>query len=324
MMGKNVLVFIEIRGGKVKKPSLEAVSEGHRLAKTLGGEAHAIIVGGNLSDPASSLGTYGAQKVYTVENDSLNLYSPEVYAQAVSEAAKKGEAGAILIAATAMGKDLGPTVAAMLDTGIASDCTALEVEEGNILATRPVYAGRQFITVRLKGAQGVYTLRPNLFAAEELGGEASLEELSFDQKPLSVVKEEISTTQGKVELTEASIIVSGGRGLKGPEHLELRNKLAEVLGGAVGASRAIVDLGWCPHSEQVGQTGKTVSPNLYIAIAISGAIQHQAGMRTSKVIVAINKDPDAPIFKFATYGIVGDAFEVIPALTEQLQKAVAH
>lgn len=323
-MGKNVLVFVEIRNGKIKKPSLEAISEGSRLAKSLGGETHALIIGGNLSEHAPSLGTYGAQKVYTVENDALSTYAPEVYAQAVSEAARKSEAGPILVAATAMGKDLGPTVAAMLDTGIASDCTALEMQEGTILATRPVYAGRQFITVRLTGTQGVYTLRPNLFATEEAGAEAAVEALEFEQKPLSTVKEEVSTTQGKVELTEASVIVSGGRGLKGPEHFHLRDKLAEILGGAVGASRAVVDLGWCPHSEQVGQTGKTVSPNLYIAIAISGAIQHQAGMSSSKVIVAINKDPDAPVFKFATYGIVGDAFEVIPALTEQLQKAVSH
>ncbi len=323
-MGNNVLVFVEIRDGKVKKPSLEAVSEGRRLAGTLGGEAHAIVIGDSLSSAVAAAGAHGARKVYTVEDTSLALYSPEVYAQAVAEAAKKSDAGTILAASTAMGKDLAPTVAAALDTGFASDCTALDVEEGKILATRPVYAGSQFITVRLTGSPAVFSLRPNLFPAEETGGEAVVEPLSFERQPRSVVKETVSTTKGKVELTEASVIVSGGRGLKAAEHFELRDKLAEVLGAAVGASRAVVDLGWCPHSEQVGQTGKTVSPNLYIAIAISGAIQHQAGMRTSKVIVAINKDPDAPIFKFATYGIVGDAFEVVPALTEQLQKAVAH
>ncbi len=323
-MGNNILVFVEIRGGKIKKSSLESVSEGHRLAKTLGGEAHALVIGESLSDAVVKIGKYGARKVYTVEDASLAQYSPEVYAQAIHEAAGKSEAGTILAASTAMGKDLAPTVAAMFDTGIACDCTALAVEDGKILATRPVYAGRQFITVRLTGSPAVLSLRPNLFPAEEVGGEAVSEPLSFDQQPLSVVKEVVSTTEVKKELTEASIIVSGGRGLKGPEHFELLDQLADVLGAAVGASRAVVDLGWRPHSEQVGQTGKTVSPNLYIAIAISGAIQHQAGMRTSKVIVAINKDPDAPIFKFATYGIVGDAFEVVPVLTEMLQKAGAH
>ena len=322
-MGKNVLVFVEVRDGKIRKSSLEAVSEAKRISGKMGGEPVAVLVGAETQSLASQVGAFGATTVYTVEDASLRAYAPEAYAQAVVAAARKSDAGVIFAAATALGKDLAPTVAGMMGVGLAADCTGLSFEGGELLARRPVYAGRAYATVRLKKSPAIYSLRPNLFPAQESGGSPKVEKLTVSLEPRTVVKETTVAAQGKAELTEASVIVSGGRGLKGPENFHLRDKLAEALGAATGASRAVVDLGWRPHAEQVGQTGKTVSPNLYIALGISGAIQHLAGMRTSKVIVAVNKDPDAPIFKIATYGIVGDAFEVVPALTEQLQKAMA-
>ena len=321
----NVLVFVEQRGGQLKRSSLECVSEGARLAKQLGGAAHAVVIGGGAL--AAEIGRHGAAKVYVVEDAKLANYAPEAYAKTVVEAAKKSDAGAILISATFMGKDLGPTVAAMMNTGVATDCTGVLVDGGRVIARRPVYSGKAYAHVGFKQSPAVLSLRPNVFKAEALGGASAGEPLAVvlsDADLRSAVKEVAAAAAGKVELTEASTIVTGGRGLKGPENWGLIENLAKSLGAAMGATRAVVDLGWRPHAEQVGQTGKTVSPNLYIAIAVSGAIQHQAGMRTSKIIVAINKDPDAPIFKFATYGIVGDAFEVVPALTEEFKKVLGH
>jgi electron transfer flavoprotein alpha subunit len=226
-----------------------------------------------------------------------------------------------------MGRDLAGGVAALLGTGAATDCTGITLDGGKVTVKRPVYSGKAYATVAFKKAPAVLSLRPNVFAAQETGGSAAVEDLAvaFDDADFrSAVKEVAATAQGKVELTEASVIVSGGRGLQAPENFKVRDELASVLGAAVGASRAVVDNGWRPHSEQVGQTGKTVSPNLYIALGVSGAIQHLAGMRTSKVIVAINKDPDAPIFKAATYGVVGDALEIVPVLIQNLKKALAQ
>ncbi len=326
-MGNNILVFVEQRAGQVKRASLEGVSEASRLASKLGGQAHAVVVGAGVAGLAAEIGKYGAAKVYTVEDAKLANYVPEAYAKAVAEAAKKSDAAAVFMAATFMGKDLGPTVAAVLGSAVAADCTGVSADGGRIVARRPVYAGKAYLTVGFRKSPAVLSLRPNVFKAEALPGAASGEALAVaftDADFRSAVKEVAAAGQGKVELTEASIIVTGGRGLKGPENWGLVENLAKTLGAAMGATRAVVDLGWRPHAEQVGQTGKTVSPNLYVAIAVSGAIQHQAGMRTSKVIVAINKDADAPIFKFATYGIVGDAFDVVPALTEELKKVLGH
>ena len=320
-MGKNVLVYVEVRDGKVRKSSIEAASEAGRIAAKLGGTASAVLVGDQVQTLAPQI---PLPLVYAAEHPSLKLYAPEAYAQAVVAAARKADAAVIFFAATAMGKDLGPTAAAMLNAGLAPDCVGLEVQNGEILARRPVYAGRAYITLKVRTNPAVFSLRPNLFPAQEPGGVPKVEPLAIQPEHRTTVKEVNVVAQGRAELTEAAVIVSGGRGLKGPENFGLRDELAKTLGAAVGASRAVVDAGWRPHAEQVGQTGKTVSPQLYVAIAISGAIQHLAGMRTSKVIVAINKDPDAPIFKIATYGIVGDAFEVVPALTEQLRKALAQ
>jgi electron transfer flavoprotein alpha subunit len=214
-------------------------------------------------------------------------------------------------------------VAVKLDAGFASDCTALTVEGGEIIATRPIYAGKALTRLKIISASKVFTLRPNVFVAGEPSGVAApVETLALDLKEqdLACIVKETKQTSGKLDVAEADIIVTGGRGLKGPENFGMIEQLADALGAAVGASRAVVDAGWRPHDEQVGQTGKTVSPSLYIAVAVSGAIQHLAGMSSSKYIVAINKDKDAPIFQVASYGIVADAFEIVPALTAEVKK----
>jgi len=222
-----------------------------------------------------------------------------------------------------MGKDVAPRVALRLDAGLASDCIALRSEGGEIIATRPVFAGKALLDVRISTPVKVFTLRPNTFDAAEESGDARVElrTVPLEGADLVTTVLEMKVAAGRPDVTEADIIVSGGRGMKGPEHFQLIERLADALGAGVGASRAVVDAGWRPHDEQVGQTGKTVSPSLYIACGISGAVQHLAGMSTSRYIVAINRDKDAPIFQIADYGIVGDVFEILPALTEELKKA---
>jgi electron transfer flavoprotein alpha subunit len=322
----NILVIAEVRDGRLKKSSLETVSEARRAAGKLGGRVAAVLLGEGVRAHAAALGKHGAERVFLADQPRLKHYAGEAYAKAAAEAHRKWGSGAVFMAATALGRDLAGGVAAILGTSAAADCTGVLVEGGRLLARRPVYAGKAYATVGFRKAPAILSLRPNVFAAEETGGEAAVEDLpvALDEADFrSAVREVAAAAQGKVELTEAAIIVSGGRGLQAPENFRVRDELASVLGAAVGASRAVVDNGWRPHAEQVGQTGKTVSPNLYVALGISGAIQHLAGMRTSKCIVAINKDPDAPIFKAATYGIVGDLFEVVPALAQHLKKVLA-
>ena len=322
----NILVFAEVRDGKLKKSSLETLSEAVRLAGPLGGKVGVALVGEGVRTHAETLGKYGATRVFVAESPRLKYYASEAVAKAVVAAHQKFGSGAILMAATAMGRDLAGAVGALLGTGAATDCTGVSVEVGKVRAKRPVYSGKVYATVGFKKSPAVVSLRPNVFPAKDVGGAAAVEDLAVafeDADFRSAVREVAATAQGKVELTEASVIVAGGRGLQAPENFKVRDELAAVLGAAVGASRAVVDNGWRPHSEQVGQTGKTVAPNLYVALGISGAIQHLAGMRTSKVIVAINKDPDAPIFKAATYGVVGDLMEIVPALIQNLKKVLA-
>jgi electron transfer flavoprotein alpha subunit len=228
-----------------------------------------------------------------------------------------------MLSATALGKDLAPRVAVRLQAGLASDCTALRVDGGSIIATRPMYAGKTLAEVRVTTPLQVFTLRPNVFNAGASSGAAApvaAQTMTFTDADVSTRVTGVQMGSGKLDVAEADIVVSGGRGLKAPENFKMIEELAASLHGAVGASRAVVDAGWRPHSEQVGQTGKTVSPSLYVAVAVSGAIQHLAGMSSSKYIVAINKDKDAPIFQVADYGIVGDAFEVVPALTAEIKK----
>lgn len=312
----DVLVFVETRNGKASKASLQAISAAKTLAGPLGGKVHAAVIGSN-SD-ADSLGQYGADAVHVVTDAALANYSQDGYALAVQKLAATVNSKAVILAATSQGKDLAPRIAAKLDVGLMVDVTEVSVSGGKVAAKRPVFAGKGFVSLSASSDSVVVSLRPNVFPMTTAGGTAAVTQVSLgigegDLK--SKVTAILAAEGGKQDVAEAEVIVSGGRGLKGPEHWALIENLAKALGAATGASRAVVDAGWRPHSEQVGQTGKTVSPKLYVAVGISGAIQHLAGMSSSKCIVAINKDPQAPIFKVADYGIVGDAFEVLPKLT---------
>ena len=322
-----ILVFVEQRDGRVRPVSREALGEATRLAKTLGGPVIAVCAAA--SDPGlAALGEAGAEQALLASHAEFARYEATGYAAAVAAAVEQTKPAVVLFAGSAMGRDLAPRVAARLGVGLASDCTALAAEGGTLQATRPVYAGKATQTVTFRKSPAMVTLRPKMFASVSTGGAAAqVAPLEFPYDPAAVkarVREVKAEQGGKVDLTEAEIIVSGGRGLKGPEHFDLIESLADALGATVGASRAVVDAGWRPHADQVGQTGKTVAPKLYVAVAISGAIQHLAGMSSSRCIVAINKDADAPIFKVADYGIVGDAFEVVPALTEAVKQLNAQ
>jgi electron transfer flavoprotein alpha subunit len=324
----SLLVFIEQRDGRVRAVSREVLGEATRLASGLGGPVVGVCAAA--SDPGlAELGQPGASEVLLAAHDAYRFYEPSGYAQAVVAAVEKVKPAAVLFPASAMGRDLAPRVAARLGVGLAADCTALAVEGGRLIATRPVFAGKAVQKVSFPKSPALVSLRPKIFAPASgtNGGPAAVTPLSLAHDPAAVkarVREVKAFAGAKVDLTEAEIIVSGGRGLKGPEHFDIIEALAAALGATVGASRAVVDAGWRPHGDQVGQTGKTVSPKLYVAVAISGAIQHLAGMSSSRCIVAINKDPEAPIFKVADYGLVGDAFEVVPALTEAVKKLNAH
>jgi len=319
-----ILVFTEQRESKIKKSSFEAVSAAHKLAGELGGTSVALVVGSGVDGIAGDLGAYGASRVIVVDSPRLEKYSNAAYAKVIAEVAKKEQAAIVVLPASQMGKDLAPRVAVKLNAGLAADCIALRVENGDVIATRPVFAGKTLLDVRVKTPVKIFTLRPNVFAAARNGQGAAVEKMDvpLEEKDFSATVTEMSVATGRPDVTEADIIVSGGRGLKGPENFHLVEELADVLGAGVGASRAVVDAGWRPHDEQVGQTGKTVSPTMYVACGISGAVQHLAGMSSSKYIVAINKDKDAPIFQVADYGIVGDVFEILPELTTQLKQTL--
>ncbi|MBI1936821.1 MAG: electron transfer flavoprotein subunit alpha/FixB family protein [Ignavibacteriales bacterium] len=319
-MANKILVFIEQRNGQIKKSSSEAVKAASKLAAQLSFTAEAVTVGAEIEN-FSAVSNYGIQKVVHYKHSSLENYSASAYTSLVADYAKNIDADILFFANTSIGKDLAPKVAVKLDAGIAMDCVSLNYDNNIITATRPVFAGKALIDVRINKSKKIFTLRPNVFNTGTPSAEsAEVSIVNVENPVLSDKVIEIKKSDGKLDVAEASIIVSGGRGLKGPENFHLVEELAQVLGGAFGASRAVVDAGWRPHSEQVGQTGKTVSPNLYIALGISGAIQHLAGMRSSKYIVAINKDKDAPIFQAADYGIVGDVFEIVPALIEEIKK----
>jgi len=321
-----ILVFCEQRDGRLKKAGLEALGEACRLAASATRDVVAVVIGAQVASLAGEVGRSGASRVLVAEDPRLAQYSSELFTSVLAEAATLLDPVAILMGATAMGKDLAPKLAARLKTSLAQDCVALAMEaDGTVVATRPVYGGKLRAVVKAKRPRlQVLTLRPNAFARQEAAGAtARVETLAVppdNGRPRATVREVQPSAGGKVELTEAAIIVSGGRGLKGPENFKLIEELAAALGAAVGASRAAVDAGWKPHSYQVGLTGKTVSPQLYIACGISGAIQHQAGMSSARTIVAINANPNAPIFKLATYGLVGDLFEIVPLLTQEVKK----
>ncbi|MHB8482151.1 MAG: electron transfer flavoprotein subunit alpha/FixB family protein [Nitrospiria bacterium] len=320
-----VLLFAEARERILKSSFVELLGEGTRLARALGEELSVLVIGSRLDDLARSI--TAADRVYLADDEKLGTYSSEAYTRISAGLIEKIKPALLLLGASAMGKDLAPKIAARTGCPYASDCTSIELDpQRKIIVTRPVYAGKLQAELNF-GADRVVilTLRPNVFTPFQ--GESSKKpqiekiEIPLDILDLRVkLKEIVAGVESKVDLAEAQIIVSGGRGLKAPENFKLIEELAEVLGAAVGASRAAVDAGWKPHSFQVGLTGKTVSPLLYIACGISGAIQHQAGMSSARTIVAINKDPQAPIFKIADYGIVGDLFEVVPLLTQEFKK----
>jgi electron transfer flavoprotein alpha subunit len=316
----DILVVLEQRDGAVKRVSLEALGAARALADATGGAVHAFL-NGPVGISLDGLGEAGAEAVFAALDESLALYQPDLYAAAAADHVKTRGYAAVLLPATAMGKDLGPRLAARLGCPLAADVTSVR-HDGAIVVTRPVYSGKAVATVRLTAVPSVISLRPNAFRpvdAKRAGAVESVAAPSANGARARTVGIQHPEREA-LDVAEASVVVSGGRGLKGPENFRLIEELAGALGAAVGASRAVVDAGWRPHAEQVGQTGKTVSPNLYVAVGISGAVQHLAGMRTAKVIVAINKDKDAPIFKIADYGIVGDLFEIVPRLTQAIKQ----
>lgn len=325
-MAQGVWTIAEQRDGAIRKITYEIVSEGRRLADALGQELTVVLLGSNIKDKAGELGQYGADKVLVCDDPKLDPYTTDAYVSVISGLVKEGDPAILLLGASVEGKDLSGRLAARLDVAMAQDCTVFAIEDGNLVATRPIYAGKAYAKVTFENSfPQMGTARPNVMSVAEpdasrsadiVDADFSLDDGELKTKVVDVVKDK----SGKVDLTEADKIVSGGRGMKGPENYNILEELADLIGASVGASRSAVDAGWRPHSDQVGQTGKVVSPNLYVACGISGAIQHLAGMSTSKVIVAINKDEDAPIFQKADYGVVGDLFDVVPALTEAVKK----
>ncbi len=325
-MAQGVWAIAEQRDGELRKISYEIVSEGRRLADALGQSLTVVLLGSNIKEKAAELGQYGADKIQVADDPRLEVYTTDAYVEVISELVKANDPLILLMGASVQGRDLSARLSGRLGVGVAQDCTLFAVEDGNLVATRPIYAGKAYAKVTFENSlPQMATARPNVMTVSEPDSSKSAEVIdasfSLDDSMLKTkVVEVIKDAGGKIDLTEADKIVSGGRGMKGPENYNILEELAEVLGASVGASRSAVDAGWRPHTDQVGQTGKVVSPNLYIACGISGAIQHLAGMGTSKVIVAINKDEDAPIFQKADYGVVADLFDVIPALTEEIKK----
>lgn len=319
-----VFVIAEHRDGKLKKSTFELLG----AASAAGNETHAVLLGDGVADMAKELGSYGAQKVHLLQHAALKLYTPEAYSRVITDILRSGGAEIVLAAHSPTGREFMPQVAAKLNAGLASDCTSLAFEGGKIKVRRPVYAGKATVEVEFVGA-GVQmaTVRPNALGVPKPDSSKSAEVVSV-HADLNVLKTKVTDVvtgaSGRPDVTEAAIVVSGGRSLKNAENFKILEDLADTLGAAVGASRAAVDAGYRPHRDQVGQTGKVVSPALYIACGISGAIQHLAGMRTSKVIVAINTDPEAPIFQVADYGVVGDLFSVVPILKDEFKKIKEH
>ncbi len=317
-----VFVLLESAGTQLKKGSLELLS----AARATGQPVAAGFIGAGGKALASQAAAYGAEKLYVCE--SAAAYNPEVYAGLLEGWIKESGVKTVLGSTSMMARDLFPRVAARFQSGLASDCTVLTFEGDNVKARKPLYAGKCTAEVEFVDSPLQFVLmRPNQMPVGEMNSGASCEVKETPAPSASgkiSTKEVVKGTSNKPDLAEANIIVSGGRGLQAPENFKILNELADVLGATVGASRAVVDAGWVPHGMQVGQTGKTVAPSLYIACGISGAIQHLAGMSGSKVIVAINKDPDAPIFQKATYGLVGDVFEIVPKLAAELKQALGH
>jgi len=325
----NILVFAETRGPALRKSALEAVTAARALADgTGGGEVHALVAGPpGVGATANVLGQHGADVVIVVEHVGLANFDRESIAATIAARAQSQSYRAILLGFSAQGRDVGPRVAVKLDVPIATDVTGIQASGDSIVVKHPAYANKVIVTLQISGPCAVIALRPSAVTAASAPRSARSETMAPASDPSAskvVVKEVIEGGKGKIDLGEAPVIISGGRGLKAPENFKLVEELAAAFGNAaVGATRAVTDDGWRPHSDQIGQTGRRVSPQLYVAVGISGAIQHLAGMRSSKTIVAINKDKEAPIFKVADYGIVGDVFEIVPALSAAVRQARA-
>ncbi|WP_413378855.1 electron transfer flavoprotein subunit alpha/FixB family protein [Alkalihalobacillus sp. 1P02AB] len=322
-MVKKVLVVAEIKDQELRQVSFEALAVGHELSA--GGEVVAVLLGENVDNLTTQLFHYGADRVVTVNDEKLKDYTTDAYQQALLQVIDKESPEGIILGHTSIGKDVSPRLAMKLEAGLISDVTAIESEEGQVVFTRPLYSGKAFEKKKIKEGIVMATIRPNNIAPLEVDESKTgdITPVSVDIKDIrTIIKDIVRKTSEGVDLSEAKIVVAGGRGVKGTEGFKPLQELANVLNGAVGASRGACDAEYCDYSLQIGQTGKVVTPDLYIACGISGAIQHVAGMSNSKVIVAINKDPEAPIFDIADYGIVGDLFEIVPLLTEELKKVL--
>lgn len=318
----SVLVYIENTDGQLKKSAFEVATYGKDIATQLNTEAIALSIGDISTDELSKLGAYGISKVYHVTNDDLKTFVNQAYASIVAAAAKQENASVVVLSNTFSGKGLAPRLATKLEAGIVSGAISLPTINGNTFEVqKTAFSNKAIATVVVDSAVKVITINPNSYTVKEVGGSAALENFTapVQSSDFSTVVKDIVRATDKISLPEAEIVVSAGRGMKGPENWAMIEELAEVLGAATACSKPVSDAGWRPHSEHVGQTGIVVSPNLYIAIGISGAIQHLAGVSSSKTIVVINKDPEAPFFKVADYGIVGDAFTIVPKLIEALK-----
>ncbi len=328
-MANNILVVAEARGGDVRKVALEVVTAARALADGLGGEVHAMVFGASgIASVAPKLGAVGADAVLVVEHDGFATYNAEVVAATVAAQITNGGYRAALFGASAMGQDLAPRIGAKLRVGVAADVVAVTAEGGAVVVRHPMNTNKVIATMVLSATPALVSVRPGAVTVGNSAKAGAVQTVAAAMEPSAGRVKVTGVTMGggaKLDLAEAPVIVSGGRGLKAAEHFSLVEDLAAAFGNAaVGATRAVTDDGWRPHSDQIGQTGRQVSPDLYVAVGISGAIQHIAGMRNSKTIVAINKDKDAPIFKVADYGIVGDAFEIVPALTAAVKAARAQ
>ena len=317
-----VLIYIDQADQEIKKASLEAISYGAALAKQLGTHAEALVLG-TVKEDLSSLGKYGASKVHQVANDGLNHFDARVNSIVAAESIKTIGADVVVFAHNTNGKAVAPAVAVKLNAGIVTGASALPKTDNGFVVTKTVFSGKAFASLKIETAIKVITINQNSFGVQLTEGTASVESLAISVPASTIKITAVNKVEGEIPLTEASLVVSGGRGLKGPENWGILLDLAKSLGASTACSRPVSDADWRPHHEHVGQTGIQIAPNLYIAIGISGAIQHLAGVNRSKTIVVINKDPEAPFFKAADYGVVGDAFEVVPALTASIIKSKA-
>jgi electron transfer flavoprotein alpha subunit len=322
----NIFAFAETRNGALRKVALETVTAARKIADSTGGEVHALLVGEpGISSKAQQLGEYGADVVMVCEHQAFTQYNPEATAALAAEKIKSGGYPAAIFSTSAQGRDLAPRVAAKLGVSLVTDVTGMELTADTLVVKHPMNIGKIVATVAIAATPAVIAIRPNTFtpvASAKTGRVENVQPVGDPSASHVVVKELVQGGGGKLDLADASVIVAGGRGLKAKENFRLVEELADAFGNAaVGATRAVTDDGWRPHTDQIGQTGRLVSPDLYVAVGISGAVQHLAGMRTSRTIVAINKDKDAPIFKVADYGIVGDLFEIVPALTAAVREA---